>query len=152
MGRALEGILKKHCTIGLDTPVLIYHFEDVPPYSDLTERLFAAAGKGKVELLVPALCITEFLVKPWEKGEREAEKALSLLLELPNARFIAVGIEAAAEAARLRSRYKLRTPDAILLAAAKGGGATAFLTNDRGFLKVREGIEIVVLDDLLKGK
>jgi len=111
--------------------------------------LFAAAGKGEVELLVPALCITEFLVKPWEKGEREAEKALSLLLGLPNARFIAVDIEAAAEAARLRSRYKLRTPDAILLA---GGGATAFLTNDRGFLKVRESIEIVVLNDLLKGK
>lgn len=105
-----------------------------------------------MELLVPALCITEFLVKPWEKGEREAEKALSLLLGLPNARFIAVDIEAAAEAARLRSRYKLRTPDAILLAVAKGGGATAFLTNDRGFLKVRESIEIVVLNDLLKGK
>lgn len=75
-----------------------------------------------MELLVPALCITEFLVKPWEKGEREAEKALSLLLGLPNARFIAVDIEAAAEAARLRSRYKLRTPDAILLAVAKRAG------------------------------
>ena len=84
------------------------------------------------------------------EGEGEAEKALSLLLGLPNAKFIAVGIEAAAEAARLRSRYGLRTPDAVLLAAAKGGGATAFLTNDRGFLKVREGIEIVILDDLLK--
>ena len=79
--------------------------------------------------------------------------ALPNLLELPNGRFIAVGIEIAAEAARLRSRYKLRTPDAILLAVAKGGGATAFLTNDRGFLKVRESIEIiVVLDDLLKEK
>ena len=78
--------------------------------------------------------------------------ALPNLLGLPNARFIAVDIEAAAEAARLRSRYKLRTPDAILLAVAKGGGATAFLTNDRGFLKVRESIEIVVLDDLLKGR
>lgn len=144
--------MRKHRTLGLDTSVLIYHFEDVPPYSGLTERLFAAAGKGEVELVVPALCITEFLVKPWERGEEEAGRALSLLLGLPNARFVPLGIEAAAEAARLRSRYRLRTPDAILLAAVKGGGATAFLTNDRGFLRVKEGIEILVLDDLLKGR
>ena len=66
--------MRKHRTVGLDTPILIYHFEDVAPYSDLTERLIAAAGRGEVELLVPALCITEFLVKPWERGEKEAEK------------------------------------------------------------------------------
>jgi len=36
--------------------------------------------------------------------------ALPNLLGLPNGRFIAVGIEIAAEAPRLRSRYKPRTP------------------------------------------
>ncbi|MEM3658385.1 MAG: PIN domain-containing protein, partial [Candidatus Hadarchaeum sp.] len=71
------------------------------------------------------------------------------LLGLPNARFVAPGVEAAAEAARLRARYGLRTPDALLLATARAGGATAFLTNDRALLRVREGLTIVVLEDLL---
>jgi len=43
-------------------------------------------------------------------------------------------------------------PDAILLAAAKRGGASAFVTNGRAFLKVREGTGIMVLDNLLKEK
>lgn len=149
MGTLLTGLLKEHKVLGLDTSVLIYHFEDVPPYSSLTEALFAAAGEGAVELVVPTLCVTEFLVKPWARGEGAAKEALALLLGLPNARFVAPGVEAAAEAARLRARYGLRTPDALLLATARAGGATAFLTNDRALLRVREGLTIVVLEDLL---
>lgn len=149
MGEGLAKILKAHKRLSADTSVLIYHFEDVPPYSALTEALFVALGRGEAELILSTLCLTEFLVKPWEKGERRAKEALALLLGIPNARFLAPDVEVAAEAARLRARYGLRTPDALLLATAMAGGATAFLTNDRGFLRVREGPEVFLLDDLL---
>ncbi|MGB9862164.1 MAG: PIN domain-containing protein, partial [Candidatus Bipolaricaulaceae bacterium] len=54
-----------------------------------------------------------------------------------------------AEAARLRASYGLRTPDALLFATAKAAGATAFLTNDRAFLRIKEGPEVLLLDHLL---
>ena len=63
-----------------------------------------------------------------------------------------MGVEAAVEAVRLRSHYKPAYSNAILLAATKGSGAMTLLADDRGFLKVRAGIETVVLDDFLKEK
>lgn len=148
----LAAILGKHKRLSLDTSVLIYHFEDVPPYSGLTEELFAALGRGDVELVLSTLCVTEFLVRPWKKGEKEAKEALELLLGIPNVRFLAPDLGIAAEAARLRASFGLRTPDALLFATAKAGEATAFLTNDRAFLRVKEDPEILLLDDLLQNQ
>ncbi|MEN3009755.1 MAG: PIN domain-containing protein [Candidatus Bipolaricaulaceae bacterium] len=122
MEARLRGILGKHRRLGLDTSVLIYHFEDVPPYSSFTEALLCAAGRGAVELLIPSLCVAELLVKPWEEEEGKAKEALSLLVGLPSARFLPLGVEEAQEAARLRARYGLRLPDALILAGVPGRG------------------------------
>ncbi|HDG96741.1 MAG TPA: hypothetical protein ENG73_01005 [Desulfobacterales bacterium] len=79
--------------------------------------------------------------------------ALPNLLGLPNGRFIAVGIEIAVEAPRLRSRYKPRTPMPSSWPPPKGTEPRPLSPTTTGFSKVREGIEIiVVLDDLLKEK
>ncbi|MGC8817413.1 MAG: PIN domain-containing protein [Candidatus Hadarchaeum sp.] len=80
-------------------------------------------------------------MKLWEKGEGKVREALELLLGIPNVRFLAPDVEIAAEDARLRASYGLRTPDALLFATARAAGATAFLTNDRAFLRVKEGPE-----------
>ncbi|MEM3433098.1 MAG: type II toxin-antitoxin system VapC family toxin [Candidatus Methanomethyliaceae archaeon] len=77
MGETLRKFLAKHRILGVDTSVLIYHFADVPPYSDFTEGLFSAVARGEAELVIPALCATEFLVKPWEEGEERAGGAAS---------------------------------------------------------------------------
>ncbi|MCS7240456.1 MAG: type II toxin-antitoxin system VapC family toxin [Candidatus Bipolaricaulota bacterium] len=149
MEARLRDLLGRHRRLGLDTSVLIYHFEDVPPYSSFTEALFCAAGRGEVELLIPSLCVAELLVKPWEAGEEKAKEALSLLLGLPSARFLPPGVEEAHAAARLRARYGLRLPDALILATVQAAGATALLTNDREFLKVKEGVDVILLDECL---
>lgn len=149
MEDVLRKILKKHKILAVDTSLLIYHFEDVLPYSAFTEAFFSALAKGEGELVASTLCITEFLVKPWEKGEEKGQEALRHLLGIPNIRYVAPGVEVAAEAARLRAAYGLRTPDALHLATARVAGATAFLTNDREMRKVEAGVEILVLDDLL---
>ncbi|MEM3485082.1 MAG: hypothetical protein QXI12_05625 [Candidatus Methanomethyliaceae archaeon] len=43
-------------------------------------------------------------------------------------------------------------PDALVLAAVKGAGAMALLTNSRRMAKVQEGLEAFVLDDLLPAR
>jgi predicted nucleic acid-binding protein len=55
----------------------------------------------------------------------------------------------ALQAAHLRARYQIRTPDAIQIAAAIEFGARLFLTNDDRVRKVTE-IEVVVLERWLQ--
>lgn len=38
--------LKRFHKVALDSSLLIYHLEDIEPYSDLTEIVFAAIGTG----------------------------------------------------------------------------------------------------------
>ena len=46
--------------------------------------------------------------------------------------------ELAEDAARLRSRYRLRLPDAIQVATAIRGRADVFVTHDRRLRRVKE--------------
>jgi predicted nucleic acid-binding protein len=56
----------------------------------------------------------------------------------------------AAEAARIRAEFQMKTPDAIQLATAKEGGATSFLTND-GELASIPGLRLIFLEQVRKG-
>ncbi len=47
--------------------------------------------------------------------------------------------------AHLRAKYKIKTPDAILLSSAIHAEATGFICNDKELRKVKE-IEVLILD------
>jgi predicted nucleic acid-binding protein len=53
-------------------------------------------------------------------------------------------------AARLRAEYKLKTPDAIILATALNTNSKYFLTNDQHFISIgeKENIAVLLLDEL----
>ena len=53
----------------------------------------------------------------------------------------------AEQAASLRARYGLRTPDALQISAALAAGCSAFLTNDARLQRVTE-LRVLVLDEL----
>lgn len=55
----------------------------------------------------------------------------------------------AVESAKLRAKYKIKTPDAIQLTSGLINGAKAFITNDGNLKKVKE-IKIIVLDYVIK--
>jgi predicted nucleic acid-binding protein len=52
-----------------------------------------------------------------------------MLLRARHLRMVALSPAIAAEAARVRADFQMKTPDAIQLATAKEGGATSFVTN-----------------------
>ena len=72
------------------------------------------------------------------------------LFSLPNTDLIPPNYSISKEAARLRAQYRIRTPDAILLATSLIEKAEAFLTNDArlGMIKEEE-LDILVLDDFI---
>jgi predicted nucleic acid-binding protein len=126
--------------------------EDLKPYSRLTEAIFAALAEGKFTAVLSTISMTELLVKPFAEGKKEAVEACEVFLQgLPNSRWVPPRPEIAKEAARLRASYRLRTPDALLIATALVEGAKAFLTNDTDLKRVEaeEKLRILVLEEYL---
>lgn len=143
--------LRKFAVIGVDSVALIYHLDDTRPYSDLTEEVFAAVAGGSPRAVISTVSVAEARVKPFAEGQPARVDAFDrFLLSLPNAVCVAPDYETAKDAARLRARYGLRTPDALLVATTRRQGGQAFLTNDDGLRKLRgEGLSVIVLDDYL---
>lgn len=141
--------LRKFEVMGIDSAVLIYHLEDIRPYADLTEETFAAVAAGSLRAVISTVSVAEALVKPYADGRADRVDVFDRFLRsLPHAMCVAPDYETAKDAARLRARYGLRTPDALLVATTRRQGGQAFLTNDDGLRKVRgEGLSMIVLDD-----
>lgn len=141
--------LNRLTKVGLDSSILIYHLEDMEPYSELTEAAFAAIAEGSLVAVLSTISVTELLVQPFAEGQKDRVAAFErFVLSLPNTALIPPSYPTAKEAARLRARYGIRTPDALLLATALGENADGFLTNDAYLRRLKgEGIAIVVLAD-----
>jgi predicted nucleic acid-binding protein len=148
--KRLEEILKTHRIIGLDTPLFIYHLEDHPRYIPLTEIVFTALEKGMNKGITSYLSLLEILTKPKREGALQAARDYEYFLTtFPNLSFFEMGLEVARKASDLRATVQIKAPDAIQIATAIVHGATAFVTNDRVFEKVKE-IDVLILDKFLK--
>lgn len=148
--KALQDLLKNHSVIGLDTSIFIYHLEDHPRYSPLTEIIFTALEKGLNKGVTSCLTLMEILVKPKTEGLLQVARDYEYYLTtFPNLTFCEMGLDVAQKASDLRSANRIKTPDAIRLATAILCGATAFLTNDRIFARVK-GIDMLILEKSLK--
>lgn len=85
------------------------------------------------------ITLLEVLVQPIRANQLEiARQYREILQNAPGLTMYDVSADIAAEAAELRAKYQIRTPDAIQLATAIIGGATHFLTNDRALKRVSE--------------
>ncbi len=117
--------------IALDTAPLIYFIEEHPAYCPVVEPFFEQLDKGTVQVVTSVITLTEVLVKPLRDGDtRLAEQYRDILLNIDGLTTVEVSAAVAEKAARLRSQYSLRTPDAIQIATALHTGASALLTND----------------------
>jgi predicted nucleic acid-binding protein len=147
-----QNALKKLKRVGLDSSILIYHLEDLEPYSSLTENIFARVAEGSLNAVLSTVSVTELLVQPFTTGQKDRIAAIErFLYSLPNTEIKSPDYPIAREAARLRSRYRVRTPDALLIATSINKKADAFITNDGGLRALRdEGLTILVLADFLR--
>jgi len=125
--------------IYLDTCLLLYAVEDDPVHGATTrQRLAAVSG---ATLAISPLVRMECLVGPMRSGDRALrlryEQALGmLLLEMPPAVY-----DGAAES---RSRFGLRTPDALHLACAQHHGRQTLWTNDDRLARASHGLAVVL--------
>jgi predicted nucleic acid-binding protein len=134
--------------LGLDTAPFIYFLERNPAYVDLVREVVRRVSTGALKGHTSVITLTEVLVRPLRVGNTAlAQRYRRFLSRSRNLSLEPITSTVAEQAADLRARYGLRTPDALQIAAALGSGCAAFLTNDGQLKRVAE-IRILVLDEL----
>lgn len=112
--------------IYLDACLLIYAIEDHPVWADDVRT--ALKKEPDARFAVSPLIKMECLVKPLKTGDmimqRRYEAGLNEFVQLPILEPVFL------QAAMLRARFGLKTPDALHLACAQHHGCTALWTND----------------------
>ena len=133
----------------IDTAVFIYLIEEHPDFLPLVAPIFEETARGERELVTSAVTLLEVLVVPYRAGDLAlADRYEALLTRSRGLRLVELDRAQLRAAAQLRALYRVRTPDALQLAAALSHGCAAFLTNDRE-LPEMSGIRIVQLREHL---
>ena len=144
----LDDALAGVTALGFDTSPFIYFIERHPKYVDLLREVFRRVDSGAMRGFTSVVTLTEVLTLPKQLHYRTIEAEYrSLLLGSRHFSTIAVDPAIAESAAELRARYRLRTPDALQIAAAISAGCEAFLTNDSGLHRVTE-LRVYMVDEL----
>ncbi|WP_440995039.1 type II toxin-antitoxin system VapC family toxin [Arhodomonas sp. SL1] len=125
--------------VTIDTAPIIYLMEDHPtllePYLPVFERIEAGTLHG----VVSTVTLAEFLTGPLRNGDEIlADRYYQSLLNSHNWHVQAVDAPLSFTAARIRTRYGLKLPDAIQVATAIHTSCSALVTHDRDFTTVTE--------------
>lgn len=135
--------------LGIDTVIFIYFIEEHPQYLPLVEPIFAAIDAGTLEGVTSGLTLLETLVTPYRAGNLPLADRYEALLTLSRGiRLVNLEQHLLRAAAQLRATLRVRTPDALQLAAAVSMNCQVFLTNDRDLPPV-PGLRILQLRDYL---
>jgi len=147
MGRLGEQ-LAPHSLIGVDTSIFIYHIEAHPTYLPLTSELLGGVEENQRTAVTSTITLMELTVRPWQLDRPNVAREYEVFLaHFPNLILVDVTRDIARRAAQLRASYRLRPADAIQVATSLVYEATAFVTNDRGLIRLAPETKVLFLDD-----
>jgi predicted nucleic acid-binding protein len=132
----------------LDTAPLIYFIEGNSQYQETLNAFFKANEDGRILMASSVLTITEILIHPLKLGKYElALKYRQILSGSDNFNIFDINQETAFQAAEMRAKYGIKTPDAFQIASGIQSKSDYFLTNDFQLKKVKE-IEVILINEL----
>jgi predicted nucleic acid-binding protein len=142
--------LGRHRRVLIDSSVWIYHFEQHAQFARAAGRVIQLVEEGRFRGVVSELTLLELTVRPLQLARQDIADEYELLLShFPNVELEPVTREILLDAATLRAKYRLRTPDAIVLATGIRSSATVAVTNDRAWKTVQAAsLEVVLLSEL----
>jgi predicted nucleic acid-binding protein len=123
--------------------------EQNPKYLAVVREVFRQVDTGAILGFTGMVSFAEVLVKPKSVGNTALEAAYQNIL-FYSRNFTTTPIDAAVAecAAELRSRHKIKLPDALQVAFALESGCDVFLSNDSDDLRKITEIAMLFLDDL----
>jgi predicted nucleic acid-binding protein len=130
-----------------DSNLFIYLLEDHPEFSQQVDELRGKMLAREDQLLTSTLTLGEILVKPMAMGDQalcaQYEKILGA-----TATIIPFGIQTPRYYAAVRTKTRIKGPDAIQLACASEARVDLFITNDHRLEgKKIDGIQFIVALD-----
>lgn len=128
-------MLPDDALILVDSAPIIYVLEARKPVAAHFAPLFERHARGEIALAVTTVTLAEILAGPLKAGEEMLAKRYRAILE--SWQMVELSADIAESAARLRVSYGLKLPDAVQLASALAINASALVTHDRDFAKVR---------------
>lgn len=144
----ISKFLANYRRVAMDTNLFIYAFEQHPKYGETVKVLLDCIEEGEVEAVASTITLTEILTKPIREGNETLEKRYRLLFtHFPNLFVVSLDMIAAEQAAYLRGKYGLKTPDTLILASAITAKADIFITNDKRLTAVKE-IKTMTIEEL----
>lgn len=151
MGKAgaFEDTLRRAHAVLFDSAIPIYFLEGDPVFGDLARRAFEPLGRADFRVVLSYVSLAEILCKCFEEnGEERARVATDALSSIPRLEWGAVNGPTAIIAAQIRARFRLRLPDALILACGVTAHCDLFLTNDRRLATVHiPAMKVVLLSD-----
>lgn len=122
--------------IYLDACLVIYLAEGHPAWGEAVASAMAQAGEARFAISPLVKC--ECLVGPMKRGDPVLQRTYEELFEL----FVPLAMPEPVylQAAQLRARFGLKTPDALHLACAQHHRCSALWTNDERLSQVSHGL------------
>lgn len=111
----------------LDSCIVIYYVEQHPDYFAPVD---ARINTGDHQITVSDLCRLECLVHPLRTGDAARLTAFNQFFTADDLYITPCSSRVFDLATELRARHRLKTPDALHLAAAIAAGCDEFWTND----------------------
>lgn len=135
-------------TLGIETTPFIYFVEEHPTYLDRMRTIFHQVDHGTPQVITSVITLTEVLVMPIQTNHTQYQQEYrEMLLNTAHITTLPVSSAIADQAAYLRAKYGVRTPDALHVATAIISECDAFLTNDFALKRVQD-VRVLVLDEL----
>ena len=143
-----KNLLAAQPKIALDSSCFIYHIGKNRQYIELTRIIFKELlPKATVKAIGSTLILAEILTKPYKLDRPDLALAYKTLIQvMPNFYLFAPNEQICDHAARIRSKYGFKTPDAIHIATAIEEGASTIVGNDKKWKRVKE-IKTIILED-----
>jgi len=127
--------LPEQALLLMDSAPIIYVLENHPKLGPRFTPLFEAHALGRVRFAVTTMTISEVLTGPLQAADEALARRYRAILE--SWQPVALDIDIAESAARLRASLRLKLADAVQAASALAINAAALVTHDRDFSRVR---------------
>jgi predicted nucleic acid-binding protein len=119
----------------IDSAPIIYCLEGHPKFGPRFKPIFEAHRAGHLRFAVTTITIAEVLTGPLKAGDDALAQRYRAILE--SWQPIALDVDIAENAARLRASLRLKLADAVQAASALAVNAAALVTHDRDLSRVR---------------
>jgi len=128
------GALPDRALLLVDSAPVIYCLDSASSLAARFDPLFEAHAAGQLQLAITTVAIAEVLTGPLRAGDEARTRRYRALLQ--SWHVVALDLDIAESAARLRASLRLKLPDAVQVASALAINAAALVTHDRDFKRV----------------